>query len=66
MDLVFATAFSHDGQRVASGSSEGLVKIWDVETEAEVSSLVGVRWGEAMGVLCGCGLFPTSFTFEVV
>jgi len=33
---VHAAAFSPDGKRVVSGSDEGLVMIWNVETGAEV------------------------------
>jgi len=40
---VFVVAFSPNGNRVVSGSRERLVKIWDTETGAEVSSFVGVR-----------------------
>jgi len=41
VDLV---AFSPDGKRVFSWSQDdGTVKIWDIETGAEVSSVVGVR-----------------------
>ena len=48
--LVFAVAFSADGNRVVSGSADHLVKIWDVATGAEVSNFVGVRCGEGLGV----------------
>ena len=37
-DSVVSVAFSHDGKRVVSGSNDNLVKIWDTETGAEVSS----------------------------
>jgi WD40 repeat protein len=37
---VNAVAFSEDGTRVASGSDDMLVKIWDIATGAEVSSEV--------------------------
>jgi len=35
--------FSPNGNRVASGSYDRLVKIWDTKTGALVSSIVGVR-----------------------
>ena len=34
---------SPDGQHFVSGSDDRLVKIWDIETGAEVRSFVGVR-----------------------
>jgi len=40
---VDVVAFSPDGNRVASGSRNNLVKIWDTATGALVSSFVGVR-----------------------
>ena len=42
-DWVYVVAFSPDGGCVASGSKDNLVKIWNAETGALVSSLVGVR-----------------------
>jgi len=42
-DKVFVVAFSRDGNRVASGSWDKLVKIWDTATGALVSSFVGVH-----------------------
>ena len=39
---VFSAAFSPDGKRVVSGSEDKLVKIWNVETSAEVIELMRV------------------------
>ena len=39
---VDVVAFSPDGNRVVSGSHDNLVKIWNTETGAEVSSFVGL------------------------
>lgn len=39
---VWCVAFSADAKRVVSGSREGTVKIWDVATGAEVSTLVNL------------------------
>jgi len=41
--IVFVVAFSPNGKRVASGSGDKLVKIWDTATGAEVRSFVGLR-----------------------
>jgi len=37
---VTSVSFSADGKRIVSGSSDSLIKIWDVKTGAEVSSIV--------------------------
>ena len=42
-DLVSSVDFSPDGKHVVSGSHDKLVKIWNAETGAEVSSFVGLR-----------------------
>ena len=42
-DMVQSVALSLDGKRVASGSWDKLVKIWNAETGALVSSFVRVR-----------------------
>ena len=44
-DVVTTVAFSRDGTRIVSGSEDKTVRIWDVETGAEVSSFVGMRCG---------------------
>ena len=41
--IVFSVTFSRDGKRVVSGSQDHLVKIWDIETGALVSSLLVLR-----------------------
>ena len=41
-NLVLSVAFSPNGNCVASGSCDKLVKIWDTATGAAVSSFVGV------------------------
>ena len=41
--IVLSVAFSWDGNRVVSGSQDHLVKIWNVETGAEVRSFVEMR-----------------------
>ena len=40
---VLSVAFSADGERIVSGSSDGVAKIWVTATGAAVSSFVGVR-----------------------
>ena len=40
---VYSVAFSPNAKCVASGSVDRLVKIWNAETGALVSSFVGVR-----------------------
>ena len=59
--LVYSVAISADGMRVVSGSTDETVKIWDVETGAEVKGLCsgeGVRSGGGGGgaVEFYCGL----------
>ena len=41
--MVMYVTFSPDGKRVASGSADNLVKIWDTATGAEVNSFFGLR-----------------------
>ena len=40
---VLSVDFSADGKRIVSGSADSLVKIWEVETGAEVGRFVCVR-----------------------
>ena len=40
---VFSVDFSPDGKQFASGSADNLVMIWNADTGAEVSSVVGLR-----------------------
>jgi len=47
-ELVLSVAFSADGKRIVSGSEDGLVKIWDAATGAQVSSFVAVLCGEVL------------------
>ena len=46
---VASAAFSPDGKWILSGSSDELVKIWDVATGAQVRSTVGVLRGGGLG-----------------
>jgi len=45
---VHSVDFSPDGKSIVSSSSDNLVKIWDAEPGAEVSSFVAVcsKWGD--------------------
>ena len=41
--IVVSVDFSPDGKQLVSGSHDALVKIFNAETGAEVSSVVGLR-----------------------
>jgi len=64
-DEVLSVAISPDGKRIVSGSVDGLVRIWDAATGAEVNSVVGVRggWRGDVGVL---RRFRSCFVLDVV
>ena len=64
-ESVSAVAFSPDGKRILTGSRDKLVKIWNAETGAEVSSFVRVRCGW-QGDECIFGGFRTCFEVEFV
>jgi len=57
---VLSVAFSPNAKLTASGSDHKLVKIWDTETGAQVSSFVGVR-GKWRGGEAIVRTFPTGF-----
>src|SRR5439155_11009451 len=38
---VFSVAFSPDGKRIASGSQDNMVKVWDAQTGKELLTLKG-------------------------
>jgi WD40 repeat protein len=62
---VNAVAFSADGKCVVSGSSDGLVKIWNAETGSEVCSFVEMLWGWR-GDDCVVRRFRAFVALEVV
>ncbi len=44
-------AFTADGERLASGDSAGVVKLWEVATRRERASLAVCQWGTAVAAL---------------
>lgn len=55
-DSVISAAFSHDSKMVASGDMSGLIKVWKVETKAEIWSfevgdLEWLHWHPSASVL---------------
>ena len=58
---VYSVNFSPDGKSIVTGSEDDLVKIWDAEPGAEVSSSVRARsqWrggGNAFLGVCACNV----------
>ena len=53
-------AFSRDGKRIASGSGDGPVKIWNAETGVEVSSHACTRWSLELDWVFGGGKAAVS------
>jgi WD40 repeat protein len=43
-DSVWSVAFSPDGKRLASASSDKKVKLWDAQSDKELLTLVGHEW----------------------
>jgi WD40 repeat protein len=43
IELIFSLAFSPDGKILASGSKDCTIKLWEVSTEREISTLKGHR-----------------------
>ncbi len=56
-DLVRSLQFSHDGTKLASGSQDGTVVVWDVATGADVHRLVGHA-----GTVTGIAFSPDDHT----
>ncbi len=56
---MYSVAFSPDGQYLASGSTDGAVRVWDVTTQSLAASLKGHE--EVSFNQCGTILFDRSF-----
>ena len=62
-DSVCSLAFSTDGQLLASGSLDGIIQIWDVQSENLKCSFEGLGGGIEVNLLYSsrCTIFVVSF-----
>ena len=47
---IWSVSFSHNGQMIAHGNDNGIVKIWDINTEQCISTLRPDRPYEGMNI----------------
>lgn len=51
-DWVSCIAFSHDGERLVSGSNDEAIRLWDVQTKAEIGVIWMPEGSVHMGIQC--------------